>query len=161
MTDLHLDDPRDTLKMIRETLCVAQSAVGVHNRERIQRMINEIDRQRPLGPDGKHGDRHTATCGCEKPITVVAKAAYRSAVAEVFGVAPDDVIMVPAVGRAIEAVIDAVRPFVAANALRAVASGDGPFLGNWRDWLDARADAIERGEVQRCGNAWHQSEVLP
>lgn len=67
-TELHLDDPRDTLKMIRETLYIAQKAIGHsrgEHRDRIQRIINEIDRQRPLGPDGKHGDRHTPTCGCE------------------------------------------------------------------------------------------------
>lgn len=71
---LVLTDPADTLKMLRETLCVAQIAMGVEpgedieslirHRERIQRLIGEIDRQRPLGADGKHGDRHTPTCGC-------------------------------------------------------------------------------------------------
>lgn len=67
MADLHLDDPRDTLKMIRETLCTAQAFAteSLGHRARLQRMIDEIDRQRPLGPDGKHGDRHTPTCGCE------------------------------------------------------------------------------------------------
>jgi hypothetical protein len=63
----------DTPKMIRETLCAAQSAIGLHTDEnrraghiaRLQRLINECDRHRPLGPDGKHGDRHTPTCGCE------------------------------------------------------------------------------------------------
>lgn len=78
MPDLNLTDDRDTLKMLRETLCVAASALGLGRSgpppgaaqrlghiDRIQRVINEIDRQRPLGPDGKHGDRHTATCGCE------------------------------------------------------------------------------------------------
>lgn len=32
---------------------------------RIAALINQIDLHRPLGPDGTHGDRHTATCGCE------------------------------------------------------------------------------------------------
>lgn len=27
--------------------------------------IEQLDKMRPLGPDGKHGDRHTAECGCE------------------------------------------------------------------------------------------------
>jgi len=68
---LYLRDPRDTLKMLRETLCVAQSAmlsmnaVPIEGVARIGRIIAEIDRQRPLGPDGKHGDLHTPTCGCE------------------------------------------------------------------------------------------------
>jgi hypothetical protein len=67
----------DSLKMIRETLCVAQAAIGYspfamstrvdEHRDRIGRIINEIDRQRPLGPDGKHGELHTETCGCERP----------------------------------------------------------------------------------------------
>ena len=69
-TELRLDDPRDTLKMVRETLCVAQQAVGQRDdgtdrhMDRLGRVIAEVDRQRPLGPDGKHGDRHTSTCGC-------------------------------------------------------------------------------------------------
>lgn len=74
MAELRLTDPRDSLKMIRETLCVAQQTVGGRHdhSERIQRMINEIDRQRPLAVDGKHGNRHTATCGCEesRPVPV-------------------------------------------------------------------------------------------
>ena len=101
-TVLGLTDPRDTLKALRETLCLAQTALAndfqeathggdladapgvianprpdtepwvielcqdyVNATERIGRIIAEIDRQRPLGPDGKHGDRHTSTCGCE------------------------------------------------------------------------------------------------
>lgn len=62
----------DGPKMLRETLCIAQVWIGRSNdprREghirRIQRLINECDRHRPTGPDGKHGDRHTATCGCD------------------------------------------------------------------------------------------------
>lgn len=72
MTDIHSDHPADTPKMIRETLCIAQwminnfgSESSAHHSDRIARLINDIDRQRPLGPDGKHGNRHTATCGCE------------------------------------------------------------------------------------------------
>lgn len=62
----------DSLKMIRETFCVAQTHVGLSDDyrkrehvERLQRLIDDIDRQRPLGPDGKHRDRHTDSCGCE------------------------------------------------------------------------------------------------
>jgi hypothetical protein len=62
----------DSLKMIRETLCVAQSRIypdsdgrGPEHMARLQRLIDDIDRQRPLGPDGKHDNRHTETCGCE------------------------------------------------------------------------------------------------
>lgn len=70
--DLNL---RDGVKMTRETLCAAQAAL-VHGRftydradehiERLGLVILELDRHRPLGPNGKHGDRHTATCGCEE-----------------------------------------------------------------------------------------------
>lgn len=74
MSDLHSDHPADTVKMLRETFCIAQSAIqhwpGDEDRKpvhiaRLGRLIDDIDRQRPLGPDGKHGNRHTATCGCE------------------------------------------------------------------------------------------------
>jgi len=65
------DDP----KMLRETLCVAQAAIhhsdyamdhrAAEHTARLGRLIAACDRLRPLGPDGKHGDRHTAECGCE------------------------------------------------------------------------------------------------
>jgi hypothetical protein len=64
----------DTPKMLRETLCVAQTRVGNssldNNRkhehiERLQRLIDACDVMRPLNTDGKHGDNHTDTCGCE------------------------------------------------------------------------------------------------
>lgn len=67
MSVIHLGD--ETLKMVRETLCVAQMLIGLSSdpraNEHVERLINDIDRQRPLGPDGKHDDRHTPTCGCE------------------------------------------------------------------------------------------------
>lgn len=61
-------------KVLRETLCLAQSLFangqpfvsnpGSHIAT-LQLVINECDRHRPVGVDGKHGDRHTKTCGCE------------------------------------------------------------------------------------------------
>jgi hypothetical protein len=67
-----LDLTDDSPKMLRETLCVAQTHVGLsgdsraqEHVERLGRLIEQLDVHRPLGPDGKHGDRHTATCGCE------------------------------------------------------------------------------------------------
>lgn len=63
-------------KALRETLCIAQARIGnsgldKHRQERdiahLQALIDECDRHRPLGPDGKHGDRHTPTCGCDVP----------------------------------------------------------------------------------------------
>jgi len=65
------------LKMTREALCAAQSALFDRARsgtdvqrvpgwvDRIGKVVNLIDEHRPLGPDGKHGNLHTATCGCE------------------------------------------------------------------------------------------------
>lgn len=62
----------DSPKMLRETLSVAQFLFSESNDlrriehiKRLQRLINECDRHRPIGPDGKHGERHTPTCGCE------------------------------------------------------------------------------------------------
>lgn len=62
----------DGPKMLRETLSVAQFLFSESNDprriehiERLQRLIKECDRHRPLGPNGQHGERHTATCGCE------------------------------------------------------------------------------------------------
>jgi hypothetical protein len=64
----------DGPKMLRETLCVVQTRIGNSPLDedrkdghiaRLQRLIDECDRHRPLGPDGKHGDLHTATCCCE------------------------------------------------------------------------------------------------
>lgn len=65
----------DTLKSVREALCIAQTRLGDSTQDAsaryiLQALINDIDRQRPLGPDGKHGNRHTPTCGCDdKPPT--------------------------------------------------------------------------------------------
>lgn len=62
----------EDVKMLRETLCEAQ--VAITNRmsgqtawphlDRLQRLIDQLDVHRPLGPDGTHGDLHTPTCGC-------------------------------------------------------------------------------------------------
>ena len=66
----------DGPKMLRETLCLAQSAIaratgtGYRDAEhiaRLQALIDALDLARPLGPDGKHDDRHTPVCGCDRP----------------------------------------------------------------------------------------------
>lgn len=63
----------DGPKMLRETLCVAQARIGNspydegrkrEHIDRLQRLIDECERMRPTGSDGKHDDRHTPTCGC-------------------------------------------------------------------------------------------------
>ena len=66
-------------KMLLETLCVVQSGLHALDRERpgfnaggtvavhlsrIQHLIDECNRKRPTGSDGKHDDRHTPECGC-------------------------------------------------------------------------------------------------
>ena len=55
------------LKMLREALCQAEAEpnVPVDVKRSIGDMIRLIDVHRPLGSDGKHDNRHTATCGCE------------------------------------------------------------------------------------------------
>lgn len=70
----------DSPKMLRETLCLAQSmishsSINPYRRDVhiavLQRLIDACDVHRPLGPDGKHstrlahGNLHTDTCGCE------------------------------------------------------------------------------------------------
>lgn len=66
-----IEIPDEDLKMMRETLCVAQTALTrmpfrvTEHMRRLQRIINEIDSQRPLEPAGTHGKLHTASCGCE------------------------------------------------------------------------------------------------
>lgn len=66
----------DAPKQLRETLCIAQarirrSGLDVHRIDsdcaRLQRLIDECDRLRPLGPGGNHdgpSERCTAYCGC-------------------------------------------------------------------------------------------------
>lgn len=65
------------LKATREALCASQSALGERGRAgidtdkvshwvaRLQVLCDAIDVHRPLGSDGKHGDRHTPSCGCD------------------------------------------------------------------------------------------------
>lgn len=59
-------------KAARELLCELQqlsygewSQVTKYGHDLIKSLISQIDQHRPLGPDGKHGNRHTATCGCD------------------------------------------------------------------------------------------------
>lgn len=53
-------------KHLREALCVqSHYAPDEDTRDAIGALIRVLDRHRPLGNDGKHGDLHTLTCGCE------------------------------------------------------------------------------------------------
>lgn len=65
----------DSPKMLRETLIVAQAAIGTSllgserkevHMNRLQRMIDECDRKRPLGRHGNHDNNHTPECGCRR-----------------------------------------------------------------------------------------------
>lgn len=62
----------DDVKMTREALCLAEAAmnhapmnIAASQRRRIGGLIRELDKHRPLGQDGKHGNLHTETCGCQ------------------------------------------------------------------------------------------------
>ncbi len=67
----------DSPKMVHEALCAAQGALAEHARrgmdkamvprwiDQLSTLIAATDQHRPLGTGGKHGDLHTATCGCE------------------------------------------------------------------------------------------------
>lgn len=62
----------DSVKMVGEALRLAEAAmlntpINIANsqKRRIGHLIKEFDKHRPLGSDGKHGDRHTETCGCK------------------------------------------------------------------------------------------------
>lgn len=66
MSSANLSVPSSDVKMLRETLCTAQSLVkSKSDVAYLQLLINACDVHRPLGPNGKHGNRHTETCGCE------------------------------------------------------------------------------------------------
>lgn len=57
-----------SIKMLREDLCrwqVFQSDWPPSIASAVDVLIAMIDKHRPLGNDGKHGDLHTPTCGCE------------------------------------------------------------------------------------------------
>lgn len=55
-----------TPKSIREALCILSTGISdKHVMMIIQNLISECDRHRPLGSNGKHGNLHTTTCGCD------------------------------------------------------------------------------------------------
>lgn len=71
MVKVNLELEAEDLKITRELLCAAQSELLNSDwypksySDRIQTLITQIDTLRPLGSNGKHGDRHTEFCGCE------------------------------------------------------------------------------------------------
>lgn len=57
-------------KMLRETLCTQEAHIPRGELEQWTRTaFNELllvlELHRPVAPNGKHGNLHTATCGCE------------------------------------------------------------------------------------------------
>lgn len=53
-------------KMLTEKLCAQQVlAPDDFTRHEIGRLINVLALHRPTGSNGKHGNLHTPTCGCE------------------------------------------------------------------------------------------------
>ena len=53
-------------KGLREHLCQQQTySPDDYTRKVLTVGIDVLDQHRPLGTDGKHGDLHTATCGCD------------------------------------------------------------------------------------------------
>lgn len=73
MTHVDMTAMGDSVKMLRETFCVAQQAIGEDQRDRWEEHVNRLgrladicDEHRPIGEDGRHGTtRCTPTCGCE------------------------------------------------------------------------------------------------
>lgn len=60
-------------KTLKEALGMAQAGLGaIYHPDAARRagavlgqLAAECDRKRPVGQDGKHGDRHTDECGCQ------------------------------------------------------------------------------------------------
>lgn len=54
-------------KVLLEALCAqAVYAPDRPTREAIKHLVELLHLHRPVGIDGKHGDLHTPTCGCEE-----------------------------------------------------------------------------------------------
>jgi hypothetical protein len=63
----------ESVKGLREDLCLVQSALVYYPSgdqssriQRMQKILDQLDIMRPIGSDGKHGNRHTVNCGCEQ-----------------------------------------------------------------------------------------------
>lgn len=60
-----------TLKSVREALCfisttnLKEGDQATKYQRVIADLVSDIDRQRPLGSNGKHGNLHTKHCGCD------------------------------------------------------------------------------------------------
>lgn len=52
-------------KMVQEALAAAEPHVEERHLKHLGRLLSQLAEHRPTGPDGKHGDLHTETCGCD------------------------------------------------------------------------------------------------
>lgn len=67
-------------KGLREHLQQQQAfAPDAATRRELGRAINLMEYHRPTGPDGTHGERHTATCGCHPTDVARAQASGKMA----------------------------------------------------------------------------------
>lgn len=58
------------MKMLGEALAVAENLISAEPQYRslarhLGGLLRQVNHHRPTGTDGKHGDLHTATCGCD------------------------------------------------------------------------------------------------
>lgn len=78
MDDLRVDYvSREVPKTVHEHLCLAQAGLAQRVRdgldvdmsmaaiETLNGMLRQVNGHRPVGHNGKHGQDHTDTCGCE------------------------------------------------------------------------------------------------
>jgi hypothetical protein len=61
--------PQEDLKSIREALTISEQLIlksrqYKHLHRHLSQLIFQVDVNRPLKSDGKHGNSHTNTCGC-------------------------------------------------------------------------------------------------
>lgn len=68
---------KHSLKTVREALAFFSGAAGPGAQTKmyhdvLQDLVKDIDRQRPLGSDGKHGNLHTPWCQCPDKSETVA-----------------------------------------------------------------------------------------
>ncbi len=81
LSDLHCYIVAISPKMLKETLSVVEHAMQKLARDRpgynaggdisthlsrIGLLLDEYNKMRPTGRDGRHGDRHTSVCGCNR-----------------------------------------------------------------------------------------------
>jgi hypothetical protein len=61
----HLIVEASDLAFLRTCLIKGAASLEDEGYVMLHELVEEIDRHRPSGSDGKHGNLHTTTCGCE------------------------------------------------------------------------------------------------